>query len=211
MNQNQNQINATDSPVPQKQAQEFHLLRIKFNTAFLNEDFSAAEEVCRSIEHSSSLSPSEREELSRYFLMLGKVPEALNQIDQVLETQAENHLLARKKSEILRLSGENSAARDFLENRLAQFPRNIEYYTEFLLLAEVENDLILRESILEKAKENSLDISQLLSQQEKPAQARAGDEQHELYREADLLSVMKLFAGRAKFQTRKGVGGVGKH
>ncbi|HQF67521.1 MAG TPA: CRISPR-associated primase-polymerase type A1 [Candidatus Cloacimonadota bacterium] len=211
MNQNQNQTNATDSPVPQKPAQEFHLLRIKFNTAFLNEDFSAAEEVCRSIENSSSLSPSEREELSRYFLMLGKVPEALNQIDQVLETQAENHLLARKKSEILRLSGENSAARVFLENRLAQFPRNIEYYTEFLLLAEAENDLILRESILEKAKENSLDIAQLLPQQEKPAQATAGDEQQELYREADLLAFMNLFAGRENCHARQWVGEDGKH
>lgn len=189
----------------------FPSLRVNFNTAFLNEDISAAADYCRQAENIQNLSSSEREELSRFFLMLGKVRQALNQIDLVLDSQPENHPLARKKAEILRLSNDNQACRDFLDKMLAQYPQQTDYYLEYLLLAAAENDGNTRDCVLEKAKAEGIDLSQLLPKEQQSAQSPARPEPPEVYQDGDLRAFQDLFSGRENCHARQWVGEEGKH
>ncbi|GAB1467909.1 hypothetical protein MASR2M64_06010 [Candidatus Cloacimonadota bacterium] len=185
----------------------FHAIRLQFNTAFLNEDFTAAYQLCKKAMHEQELSESQTEELLRFLLMLGKTEDALLCLDSTINLYPDSYRFRLKKAEILRIINNQEDYLSLIHALLKDYPQQQDIYTEYAAYLITQNLPDEQEGLRLLAQENSITlpndhISSAMEQQE-----------HLLPDSPDthLLSFLQLFAGRENAYARQWVADDGKH
>ncbi len=189
----------------------FNACRAGFNSAYLAEDFSAAAANCESALAMPELKKFERVELSRFFLLLGRVDEALGQLGLLLEQDPSDHCSALQIARIMRVHSERSDYAAFMRGRIADYPKHEPYYHDYLeyLKGEPKGDEL--QWLRQTANENGIELRGLeCGGVPSETMAIAGPEKG-TYSESDLITMLELFRGRENCHARQWVADSGKH
>ncbi|MDY0152353.1 MAG: CRISPR-associated primase-polymerase type A1 [Candidatus Cloacimonas sp.] len=185
----------------------FHAIRLQFNTAFLNEDFVTAYQLCKKAMQEPELAENQNEELLRFLLMLGKTEDALLCLDSIIIRSPDNYRYSLKKAEILRIINNQEDYLSLIQTLLKDYPKQQEVYIEYAAYLNSQNLLEEQENLRLLAQENSIslpmeNLSYSLPQQEHLAPTSP---------DTHLLSFLQLFAGRENAYARQWVADDGKH
>ncbi len=193
------------------QASPFHAYRIQFNTAFLNEDFAAAGIACDQALLLQDLLPTEREELVRFLLMLGRIGKALELINGILGVDPDQHQIALHKARILRLQMPPQEYRDFLDARLRQYPDHAPYYHDYLEFLEANPDPDALVYLCALAASHGVAINQKPAAPVPEGAPEEFAQAMPIHSDAALLTMLELFQGRENCHARQWVDDSGKY
>lgn len=188
----------------------FHQLRISFNSAFLREDINAALAACRQAMELSGLEAHERRELARFLQMLGRIPEAVKQLRQLLAENPADHESALRLALILRLGHDEAEYLGFIDQRLAENPSQTDLYLDKLLFLKDYPDPDMETQLRIKARENGIELPETDNPVSAISDLDLAPGGESLFRESDLLAMLDIFKGRENCFARQWVSDDGK-
>ncbi len=190
-------------------ANSFHQFRFRFNSLFLQEDFSAAKVLCLEADRYPEIIPAEKLELSRCFMIIGAVSEALACLDEVLRLEPKNQEALLSKSRILRTLDNSEAYLALLQHCLSLFPGEQRFYELLYQYYQDQGDNEAMEKLISDAELNSwtLNLAPLKSSSTSIDDQYQGPE----YNDPQLLeNYLSLFSGRENYHARQWVSDKGK-
>ncbi len=187
----------------------FHQFRLRFNSLFLQEDYAAAKALCLEADRFPDIVAAEKIELSRCFMIIGAVSEALTCLDEVLGVEPKNQEALLSKALILRTMDNSEAYLALLQHCLSLFPGEQKIYELMYQYYQGQGDSEAMEKLISEAELNScpLNLAPLMSSTTSLDDQYLGPE----YNDPQLLeNYLSLFSGRENYHARQWVSDKGK-
>lgn len=183
----------------ESEANPFHGVRLRFNSAFLAEDFATAETVCLQALELGKLSDNEIEELLRYLRMLGKGQFALDTLNKALSQRPDLERLQMLRLDLLLQLGKLDEYEQLVKQALELFPHNDSFYRQYHDFLQVNSRVEEAESVIQQATQHGITLFQQ-AHQASPDEPEVDNPE---VSDASLQGFMQLFAGRENAYARQ--------